>query len=78
MHYTSEDKYLLARDHEAYHVLRMYRHLGLFSAVSYLLRPLNLFPLLKRTHGTGKSATAINPSKLEAHPAPSLVYTIRT
>lgn len=58
-------------------VLRIYSYLGLFPTVSYLLKALHLFPLLKKTHGTGKSATAINPSKLEAHSVPSLLYTIQ-
>jgi hypothetical protein len=45
------------------------------SAVSYLLKALSFLPDLKKIQGTGNSATAINPSKLEAQPVPNLLYT---
>ena len=40
-----------------------------------MLIALSLFPVVNISHGTGNRAAATNPSKLEAHPAPSLVYT---
>lgn len=49
---------------------------GVLSMVSYLLQDLIFFPYLKKTHGMGNSKTAMKPNKLEAHPVPSLVYTI--
>lgn len=47
------------------------------TAVSNLLICLNLGPVMKKSQGTGKSATAMKPRRLEAHPLPSLVYTIK-
>lgn len=44
-------------------------------AVSYLLMGLIFLPKANKTHGTGRSATAMNPYKLMAHPILSRSYT---
>jgi hypothetical protein len=51
--------------------------LGIPIVVGNLLIVLSLFPVVNIIQGTGNRAAATNPSKLEAHPAPSLVYTMQ-
>ena len=43
--------------------------------MSYWLLARICLPYMKSTHGTGNNMTAINPSKLVAHPIPSFEYT---